>query len=340
MSKKKKNGPSAQSEATGRPKLLAIICIVSGAVGLWYWSDRQSPPKSTFIEANGPRWDQPNSATVLIEPNTNDRMQTAEELATLSPNYGQLPADLVGSHQVELRPYSPPIVGTLDERVAREPLPVVPIARGGSVNSNSNNLGDETRLVLGRPPVWTDDADFKLNQAIPAEEHLQPPGTTNRNLATTTSSPNKADIWDTTNPFDQLALAPRSGHPSDGSRGVRESLAVRGKPTDSDWPDENFRPERNDSRFVSPVLANQAVPAVPKGTNPTLGVFGATNVAASPKIHPSEDPPTAGGKLQQGVKFTSAERIESLPAGWNPNVSDAKETTKSRAVIRQPKSGI
>lgn len=341
MSKKKKNGPSTQSEATGRPKLLAIICIVSGAVGSWYWSDSKSPQKSSLVEANGPRWDQPNSATVLIEPNTNDRIQASDELVVVSPNYGQLPADLVGSHQVELRPYSPPIVGTLEERVAREPLPVVPIARSGFVDADTKGLGGETRMALGRPPVWTDEAESKLQQATPAEEQLQPPGTTLRGLASTTPSPNKADMWDTTNPFEQLALDPRSGNPSGSSRGLRETLAVRGKPTDTNWPDENFRPERLDPRLVSPALANQGLPSVaPRVANPTLGVFGGANVAASPKIHPSEEPPAAGNKLQAGAKFTSAERIESLPAGWNPNSSDTQQGKKSRAVIRQPKSGI
>lgn len=340
MSKKKKNGSSSQSEATGKPKLLVIICIVSGAVGSWYWSDNQSQPKSSIVEAIAPRWDQPNSATVLIEPNTNDRMQSTEELAAVSPSYGKLPADLVGSHHVELRPYSPPIVGTLEERVAREPLPVVPIARSGSSDTNTNGLRSETRMALGRPPVWTDEAESKLQQTIPAAEQLQPPGTSIRGLAATTSTPGKADTWDTTNPFEQLALDPRSANPKSGTSGLGDSLAIRGKPTETGWPDENYRRENSDPKLVSSALANQGLPAFPRAANPTMGVFGVANVAASPKIHPSEEPPTVESKSQPGAKFTSAERIESLPAGWNPNASDAKKDKKSRAVIRQPKSGF
>ncbi len=340
MSKKKKNGQASQAEIAGRPKLLAIICIVSVAVGSWYWSDGQSATKSALVESNSPRWDQPNLATVLIEPNTNDRIQTSDELVSISPTYGQLPADLVGSHQVELRPYSPPLVGTLEERVAREPLPVVPIARGGSPESGANGLKGESRMALGSPPVWTDEAGAMGGRSIPAEDQLQQPGTTIRGLAATTSIPGKADIWDTTNPFDQLALDPRSGNPNSRTSGLGDSLAIRGKPTDTGWPDKNFRPERNAFLHESHALANQAATVSPRPTNPTLGVFGATSIVASPKIHPSEDTPTEVSKLQPVAKLTNAEKIESLPARWNTNATDGKDTKKSRAVIRQPKSGI
>lgn len=340
MSKKKKNGQASQSETAGRPKLLAIICIVSGAVGAWYWSDGQSATKSSLVEANLPRWDQPNSATVLIEPNTNDRIQSSEELVNATPTYGQLPADLVGGHQVELRPYSPPAVGTLEERVAMEPLPVVPIARGGAANSEANGLRGETRMAFERPPVWTDETGARGSRSVPLEDQLQQPGTTIRGLASTTASEGKADTWDTTNPFDQLALDPRSANPNNGTSGLGDSLAIRGKPTDTGWPDKNFRPERNAFLHESHALANQAATVTPRPANPTLGVFGATSVAVSPKIRPSEDPPAEISKLQPVAKLTNAEKIESLPPRWNTNATDGNDSKKSRAVIRQPRSGI
>lgn len=335
MSKKKKNGQASQPERTGGPKLLAIACIVSGAVGSWYWTDVQQQAKSSKGESTTLRWDHPNSATVLIEPNTNDRMQSSEELAASSPNYGQLPADLVGSHQVELRPYSPPVVGTLEERVAREPLPVLPISRGGTVGAESTKFGGESRLALGRPPVWTDEGSSG-GATVPGEEKLRAPGTTIRGLATSTA-PGKSDAWDTTNPFEQLALAPSAGNSNHPSKGPGEALAVRGIPSGTTWPDQNFRPDTNPSGLGAPALALQSKPIPERSSNPTLGVFAATNLAQPTKIHPSDEPPTGNAKPHSGAKLTSTERIESQPAGWNPNTTEPK---KSRAVIRQPKSGI
>jgi len=316
MAKKKQTERSLRADQAGRPPLMGIVCLVTGVVGGWYWyeSTLSTESKSGWNEVTQ-RWDTPNAATVLIEPNTNEQaaQPNGEVIGSgQSPVYSALPDDLVGAKDVELRPYTPPILGTLEDRVAREPLPVLPITRPGGATFGTGVREQASRIANSRPTVWTNDSSV-------GEVGMQPD---TKNLATSTLA--SSQDWDSTNPFlgtdSKLNSKSVSGAQGVGLGDDTSRLTMK---SSEQWPDENSR--------------------LPAATNlHPVPLRQEAGFASSTKIQPTEEP----SKRNDSRLVSNGPKIESLPAGWNTAGgksnfgSESIETKKSRAVIRQPRSGL
>jgi hypothetical protein len=316
MAKKKKTERSLRTEPSGRPPLIGIVCLVTGVVGGLYWYDSAGSTQgpSGWNEVTQ-RWDTPNAATVLIEPNTNEQAAQTNGGAmagSQSPVYSTLPEDLVGAKDVELRPYTPLTLGTLEDRVAREPLPVLPINRPEVTPFGTGVRDPATQLASSRPPVWTNES---IDGVVGAQ----------RDPKYLASSPlGLTQDWDSTNPFlgTDSKLDAKSSVGAPGVVSGKDALRLTLKSA-TQWPDENLSlpTEKN----LHPVPLRQ------EG-----GLLSVT------KIHPTEDPP----KRTDSRRVSEGPKIESLPAGWNAAGgksnfgSESQETKKSRAVIRQPRSGL
>ncbi len=316
MAKKKKSERTLRSDQTGRPPLMGIACLVTGVVGGWYWYESlgSTESKSGWNEVTQ-RWDTPNAATVLIEPNTNEQAAqgSGDVIAgNQSPVYSVLPDDLVGAKDVELRPYTPPILGTLEDRVAREPLPVLPINRPAGTTFGTGVRDQGSQIAISRPPVWTNEISVGDVGTRGDTKHIA-------------SSPLvSTQDWDSTNPFletdsklnaKSLSGAQGVGLGNDASRLTMKSSAQ--------WPDE--KSSLTTAKNLHPVPLRQEA-----------------GLASTTKIQPTEEPT----KRNDSRLVSDGPKIESLPAGWNTAGgksnfgSESIETKKSRAVIRQPRSGF
>lgn len=315
MAKKKKSERSLRADHAGRPPLVGIVCLVTTVVGGWYWYESlgSAESKSGWNEVTQ-RWDTPNAATVLIEPNTNEQAAQGNvdvPAGNQSPVYSALPDDLVGAKDVELRPYTSPILGTLEDRVAREPLPVLPINRGGTTfGTGVRDKGSQ--IAISKPPVWTNESSVG---------DLGTQGNT-KNIASSPSA--SIQDWDSTNPFlgtdSKLNAKSRSGAQGTGLGGDASRLTMK---SSAQWPDE--KSSLQTAKNLHPVPLRQEA-----------------GLASSTKIQPTEEPT----KRNESRLVSDGPKIESLPAGWNTAGgksnfgSESIETKKSRAVIRQPRSGL
>ena len=322
--KNKKSSPvqsASTSRSSSRPSLLGITVLVAGATSAWYWLEPSPPsledpsvPSPIAVGVNHAAPAQP-----LIEPNTNESISVMSSGNPGSSGvrvYASLPEDLVGSQQVELRPFANPTAGTLQDRLAKEPLPIVPISR----SDRSVSETDKARLA-GRPSVWSQQ------------------GSDDR-IANTTISSNSwnssSDSWDQVSPFRSGANAIAS-QPLPNSPGT---LAIA-------LPSERQSPEARTPEVRSPAIPSPATPstAIRFESNPPLtaairpewrqAVPGAlAGTTKDPKIRPSDDP----------LDSTS---VRSIPTAWSspkptePSANPSQESNprkKSGAVIRQPKN--
>lgn len=328
MAKKKKSERALRTDQTGRPPLMGIVCLVTGVVGGWYWYESTgiTESKSGWNEVSQ-RWDTPNAATVLIEPNTNEQAAQGNGdviAGSQSPVYSALPEDLVGAKDVELRPYTPPIVGTLEDRVAREPLPVLPITRPSGSNFGTGVRDQASRIVASRPPVWTSESSIGEASSNVDTKHLA-----SSPIAPLAPLASFQD-WDSTNPFlgtdsKLVAKSPAAGQ----GVGLGNEASRLTMKSSAPWPDEKGS--------LPPASNLHPVPLKPE-----------SGLASATKIQPTEE-----GPMRNDSRLVSdGPKIESLPAGWNTaggktnfgseNTEGSKtnEVKKSRAVIRQPRSGL
>lgn len=313
MTAKKKKSSTEESSTQARPRMLLMAVVLGAAASTWYWY-RPLPGSSSFDSSNDSVADRFfETQDTLIEPNTND---SAASNASVVPVYSALPEDLVGDRQVELRPFQPIAQGTLQERLSKEPLPVLPISRPDRTRPDR-----AAELAAARPPLWTNMES----------------GIDSQGKSLFAASDAKSTDWESTSPWKSAAVASAPQSHIQGDR-----IVAIGSPTSPvangsapGWPDKSFNPQSQLAQ--SNPLQDPASDS--RAPNPPLTFRRASNndVAKSAdrqsgKIVLSENP--------------SEERRESMPrrsipTAWTSGPQDRLDSTpavkRSGAVIRQPK---
>jgi hypothetical protein len=301
MNTKKKTTPKEESATHARPSMLALVVVVAGAVSSWYWYKPLSNELLSGAESNTSTSTFFSSQQTLIEPNTN---QPAGSHSSVVPVYSALPEDLVGDRQVELRPFVPTPQGTLQERLSKEPLPVVPISRPGRSGADSRSL-----MANSGPEVWTTPTP---STGVAGNSDLSAGA-----LAST------ANHWDSTSPFGgRQATNTNADTTARGARLIGDrivAIPVAKTPSDN-WPDRAFDPNMK----ASPKLASDQLPQAPE--NPPLRMSNPGKIVL------------AESRVEE--KSSVAEK-KSIQASWSsvpPSSSGSPiGVKKSGAVIHQPK---
>lgn len=244
MSKQNKNrssNPTGDHSSSRQPKLLAVMVFVGGAVSTWCWyrplpkdatnvanglvsvasgSDLPSKPESaakSFWGLEGLVFPSLFSKNVA-EQNTRDN--ASDNVVTGDAGFSGLPGDLVGDQELQLTPYQRLDV-PLKDRVAGEPLPIVPV---------------QPPLQQGpppRPPIWVDAEGLSGNRSgLVAGTRIDPsaPPSTSQLAASS------ADL-DAPSPF---RIPPRNVSPSSPPSNLADSRK---------WPDEGFEPSQLGTSF-------------------------------------------------------------------------------------------
>ena len=306
MNTKKKNTPKEESSTHARPRMLAMVVVFAGAVSSWYWYKPLSIDPSSGTKSDTSPASFFSSQQTLIEPNTNDAVGSQ---GAVVPVYSALPEDLVGDRQVELRPFVPTAQGTLQERLSKEPLPVIPISRPGRSGHDPKSL-----TASSGPEVWTSPS----NTAAVA-------GQSDSSTAALASGAHAsgASHWDSPSPFGgSQSTNPRPDPISSGARLIGDRIVAIPAPKNpsDNWPDRPFDPDPKTSRSV----AIEKVPQAPE--NPPLRM---TNPG---KIVLTES------RLEEKTPIPEKKSIQ---ASWSSVPPSSPGSTfsvkKSGAVIHQPK---
>jgi hypothetical protein len=329
MTTKKKTHSQVESSSQARPGYLIVALILAACASTWYWY--RPLTSETLVDGNHSKdmVDFFGKHATLIEPNTNDAIRAS---STAVPVYSSLPADLVGERQVELRPFQPTPQGTLQERLSREPLPVIPISR-----PDRSDLQPRSSIASARPPLWTTmETDSKAeSQSLVTHSVASRSGAT---LGTKLEKPDVSANWDSTSPFDGMASNPLgSAAPTDRIVAISPD-----KPKRSQWPDAQFEPESIPGHGGSIAQGAMNPPLTIRSSGSSEPVQGWNRQPG--KIALSED-----GTEEQ----IAAIPRRSLPAAFSSNTLNAvtssttskpneisgssRSVKKSGAVIRQPK---
>jgi len=306
MNTKKKNTPKEESSTHARPRMLAMVVVIAGAVSSWYWYKPLSIDPSNGTKSDTSPASFFSSQQTLIEPNTNDGVGSQ---GAVVPVYSALPEDLVGDRQVELRPFVPTPQGTIQERLSKEPLPVIPISRPGRSGHASKSL-----MASSGPEVWTTPTNTTADA-----------GQSDSSTAALASGAfaSGASHWDSPSPFGGIpSTGSKSGTSSSGARLIGDRIVAIPPPKNSsaNWPDQPFDPDVKTTRAVAIEKAPQAPENPPlRMTNPGKIVLTETRLEEKGPI-PEK-------------KSIQASWSSVPPAGSGSTFS----VKKSGAVIHQPK---
>lgn len=338
MATKKKKSSAEESATQARPYMLVIVVILAGVVSTWFWYKpltQESPSESVAIVS--PVQVAPSHST-LIEPNTNN---VGAVNATAVPVYSALPEVLVGDRQVELKPFQPIGQGTLKERLAKEPLPVVPISR-----PEHARIEAKAAMAAARPPLWTDmdnptagDSASRFGQALASQSGAKVSGTSSTSSAWEATSPWTASAGNPTQPNSKL-VGDRIVAISNPPPSANGQLApARG------WPDSGFNPDsvaangaQKPVAPVNPPLWVQAsdVPGVNQSGSRQPGKIALADSANEETMTAQSD-----DRMQRKSFPTSLSSGSSEPRNQTANTQNANTQNtlakKSGAVIRQPK---
>jgi len=318
MTTKKKNIKPEESSTIARPRMLLIAVIMAGAASTWYWyKPLQSSPLGDEQSMQS-RSSSVHSSQILIEPNTNDSIAGIPEAV---PVYSALPEDLVGDRSLQLRPFQPVPQGTLQERLSKEPLPVIPISR--PERSTPDRIATNNHSA---PAVWTN------GESHPASSLFGEP-LANRSGASVASADRYGTDWDSASPMKSTQISSSTTTPSDAEvltktqiQGDRIVAIAPAKQGATQWPDTTIK------------TYQQGVPNKPLTIN-SKEIANANPMADRPqgKIALAEnhsEEPTADSSRGAARR--------SIPTSWsggtnhrNPGHQPIK---KSGAVIKQPSS--
>lgn len=306
MNTKKKNSPKEESATCARPRMLVLVVVIAGAVSSWYWYKPLSIDPSNGTKSDTSPASFFSSQQTLIEPNTNDGVGSQ---GAVVPVYSALPEDLVGDRQVELRPFVPTPLGTIQERLSKEPLPVIPISRPGRSGHDSKSL-----MAISGPEVWTTPTNITADA-----------GQSDSSTAALASGAfaSGASHWDSPSPFGGIpSTGSKSGTSSSGARLIGDRIVAIPPPKNpsANWPDQPFDPDVKTTRAV----AIEKAPQAPE--NPPL------RMANPGKIVLAETRLEEKGPIPE-KKSIQASWSSVPPAGSGSTFS----VKKSGAVIHQPK---
>jgi len=331
MTTKKKLPITEESSTTARPRLLGLAVLVSAAASSWYWYRPLPNESSEGILAPATLSRIVDGQRTLIEPNTND---SSNSNASIVPVYSALPEDLVGDRQVQLRPFQPMPQGTPQERLAKEPLPVVPISRPDRTRSDQ-----QAAMVASRPPLWStqDSMHTPENPSVFGQSVASRSGAALNSTGLNSNGLKRSD-WDTPSPFGG------NGQPANAESsnllGDRIVAIANPKAPPTGWPDASYKPESSlaQSRVVSnppnPPLTIRSgnSPAVAQSSPAQAGKIGQTG-----KIVLADNRPDAGGESLSKRTVPTSWSSGSLPSGNGAMSEPTQPAKKSGAVIRQPK---
>jgi len=313
MNTKKKTIPKEESATQARPGMLALVVIVAGAASSWYWYKPLSNDLSQDPQADASASSFFGSQQTLIEPNTN---AVVASNGGIVPVYSALPEDLVGDRQVQLRPFQPTPQGTLQERLSKEPLPVIPISRPDRSRSDAKSS------IASGPAIWT-------NPQSP------PTGPSDSTLGTLAASSNQ---WDSASPFSGNDPSARKNVATDSNArlmGDRIVTIPSTKNLSNPWPDKQFDPGAVAPQGIAATKAPQAHENPPLKLN-TPGKIELTESRVEETGSAMERKSiqaswSSVASTETGSAATGSAATGSAATGSTVNVK------KSGAVIRQPK---
>lgn len=225
-----KASPSAPA---GQPRLLGWCVLFGGAVSTWCWY-RPLPsgiePRSSISATDTASHSLSAAAqpTALLAPSAGPADSSSETAKPSRATIGPLPEDLIGEQEVAMQPFHEDRHRALQERVGREPLPVIPIE--GPLSA----LGRSPQ----KPPLWTngDKVDPYRNLA----EAARRPDSQSVALAPLPAALEPAGDADAS-PFrnGNRAISPHDHRTSPESM---QSLANSLPSMPTKWPDEDYRP--------------------------------------------------------------------------------------------------
>lgn len=252
MSKQSKNRSSntpGDGTSSRQPKLLAVMVVVGGAVSTWCWY-RPLPKDATNV-ANGlvsvaSGGDSPSKGestvrslwgleglvfpSLFSKSNPEKKARGGADYPGITGGSGvtDLPGDLVGEQELQLTPYQRLDV-PLTERVAGEPLPIIPV---------------QPPLHRGppaKPPIWVDADDLSGNRqdivARQAVEESTPASVSKLATNSASSRATNSEDLDAPSPF---RIPPRAASPTAPTPVLAESRK---------WPDEGFQPSQVGTSF-------------------------------------------------------------------------------------------
>lgn len=311
MNTKKKNTPKEESATHARPRTLAMVVVFAGAVSSWYWYKPLSIDPSSGTKSDASAANFFSSQQTLIEPNTNEAVGSQ---GTMVPVYSALPEDLVGDRQVELRPFVPTPQGTIQERLSKEPLPVIPISRPGRSGSDPKSL-----MASSGPEVWT----TPTNTAPTTTTTVAGQSDSSTAALATGALASGASHWDSPSPFGGIqSTSSKPGTNSSGARLIGDRIVAIPPPKNqsNNWPDQPFDPDDKTTRAV----AVEKAPQAPE--NPPLRM---TNPG---KIVLTES------RLEEKSPIPEKKSIQASWSSASPSSSSSTfSVKKSGAVIHQPK---
>jgi len=318
MANKKKKNREEQSATQARPYMLVVAVILGGGVSASYWYRPLSSIDTAGSNAPGESVNLFRSQPTLIEPNT---MDATPSNATVVPVYSALPADLVGDRQVELKPFQTMAQGTLKDRLAKEPLPVIPISRPEQARIDS-----KVALSAARPPIWTEmetgpsvESANKFGQTVAG-----PSG------ARLGNAPGKSSDWESASPWKSAGSVEAQAKAE--VRGDRIVAIANPRVNNKGWPDADFNPESNVAQSAEKPLGAANPPLMVRGSGTPASQLQGRQAG---KIVLAESTGEESSLTDQDAQIPR----KSYPTSWSGNASGqgTPKAKKSGAVIRQPK---
>ena len=318
MTTKKKNTPREESSTMARPRMLIAAVVVASTASTWIWYRPLETNQNPGGQPSEYRGQGAMASEVLIEPNTNDSI--AGNLAIV-PVYADLPEDLVGDGSLQLRPFQPIPQGTLQERLSKEPLPVIPISR--PEGSAPDRIASSARRV---PPIWT-------NLEPTPDRSLFGESLAGRSGARLGSADRIGADWESASPMKTGPIHPRDESSASNTSNMAGNAQIQGnrivaiapaKKASSGWPDTSIK-SYDTAAFNPPLMkSSKEIPnQYPPDERHQGKIVLAENHSRESVIAPSE-----------------AAVRKSIPTSWSNDSAVRADRNgpvkKSGAVIRQP----
>ncbi|MFN7734228.1 MAG: hypothetical protein ACK5OB_20195 [Pirellula sp.] len=224
---------ASTSSSQGQPRLLGWCVLFGGAVSTWCWY-RPLPsamePRSSISATDAAlhSMTSPAQPSALLAPSSGPIDSSIDSAKPSRATIGPLPEDLIGEQEVAMQPFQEDRHRALQERVGREPLPVVPIE--GPLSA----LGRSPQ----KPPLWTNgEKQDPYRNLAQAERRSESQSIALAPLPAALEPSGDADA----SPF-------RSGNPTVAPRDRRttsesiQSMATSLPTLPTKWPDEDYRP--------------------------------------------------------------------------------------------------
>jgi hypothetical protein len=254
--------------------------------------------------------------TALLSPSASPTDSSLDSAKPSRATIGPLPEDLIGEQEVAMQPFHEDRHRALQERVGREPLPVVPI--------------DGPLSALGRspqkPPLWTNgEKQDPYRNLAEAGRRSESQSVALAPLPAALAPSGDADA----SPFrsGNQTVAPRDHRSSPESI---QALASSLPTIPTKWPDEDYRPATpNTLEF--------------RGDRPTQALASNDRSREQPRVHSNQFGPKDLGASRMSLAGSRIRTQDSDPEitplphpGFSQPAIESQRSTGN--VIRQPSS--